>query len=367
MEFKIATTLWVVQLGIVLIPWLFATISTLGTKQVIAVAKYAPHQYFFMLGAYPICSFLAIMSLTIALSRFPTLLPTPSYQASLSYYTTPIIFGAFAISSAVVIGDHFLAGRSIDKLNPPELKQALSLVREIEDKDSERDPGTKDRDIRAEQNQARDSFEVFIERPSRENLERLRPRAKLRALLDGRVQQNLRLVDPRLALTSHIQVFAVVFVALISLLCGLLAFSCLRIPNPTKELSSAIADVYGLTILSFAAMAIHPICFATYRAKLDDVVAPPLPFSQHIFVGIVLVLAIAFFVTTDPTKSLSIEFFASRVAPVIVAGGIGLLGTSKDASLLQRAIGWDSSAGSNFIVLVILWVVSCLSFLLSIK
>lgn len=367
MELQTAGLLWLIQLVLVLAPWIYTMSSSKGVAATFNIANLAPHQYFFMLGIYPLASWIAIQAGVRTFVVLAKLLPANSLPAGLSSFLTPIFFSAVAVASLVVVADHFLAGRSIDKIDSEQIVVAKSLVQRLQDRDDSRESSSRETEVKKEAIFARKAFEDFAKHPTRSDLEVLPDRARLRALLDRDIQRSLGLVKPSISFASHLQVFATIMVTCMTVFCGLISYMALKLPQPNQASLPIIADIYRLTIISLLCLSSYPICFATYRAKLDPFVSPALPVGQHLYVGLAIMGLLAFFVSTDPSRAFSLDFVATKVAPIVVLGGAGLFASVKESELLSKLIGWDSTFGSNFIILLLIWVYTIVGSILSLK
>lgn len=314
---------------------------------------------FFMIGVFPICAVFASRAILLAVDVLPRISSGSNAATTLDLYWSALVFFAIAGAGLATGAEYLLTGRSFDKLTPRYASEAVLLVKQIEDEELLAKGETEQAALEKKRINARNAFEQFSKMPSLERLERLPPRAHLRALLDRNIQIQLRLAAPRVLLAAQVQIFlgGLVFLLLVQC-CGWAAY----IAN-TSSLDGAgkevIGQIYRSAFTALLLLLIHPITFNAYKSRMDAVVSPPLPLPGSTMIIVAVVLVLGFLLALDPAKqSTDLIAILSKAAPAGTALALLFASKLKDGEIVHRLVGWEANMGSMIFVVVFLWTLS---------
>lgn len=322
-----------------------------------ALWGYAPNQFLFLVLFFPFAAFGAFTALHLLVSKVAPGVPySLTIRSILSNWSIFVVIG-LGVSAIVTASVYMSSAMSLDKLKPVYAERTLSLLQKAEDRLMKEPPENRNEFRKRVLKKAQlDTKALTLPEPSTDDegirtwMEQLAPDVYLQVVQSRDHQRTLRLMNPTVHALNIFQLNASVFVAWCCVFCfGVSWVLVSHVPTPFSTLNE-FDKVCEALFFSVIAFGMFPVCFAQYRAQLDQFVGVWPTMRQEYLSAIPVMFLLIMLATFKPNgDTVSILVLLRYIPPALVA-----LGTLVSPDILRSLIGADARIGTQ-VILGVLW------------
>lgn len=349
-------------------PLIYSLLSAHRYEGIAALWGYAPQQFLFMAVIFPFATYSTFSALRALVADLSQKIPTNlALHRILTDWPVWVIGLGLIVTSVIGFAVYYSSAMSLDKLRPELAHRAITCIQQIESSTGDIDsPSARNkRNELSHKSKVKLATNIPVSRASTDEeidnwVSGLNPTAFLQVVQNGRLQRELRLMEPTIHALNVFQFMMAILVGFCCLYCVVLCYIASKQlgydGTNCPELSTAVVCSFW----SLAFFAAYPICYSQYRSQIELFTGSGISVLQDTLTMIVIVVALLILARLDSSIPFLTITGLLRVTPVAAIGAASLL-VVKYPELMRQLIGSETKVGTQVIVVLLTAIVGVFS------
>lgn len=341
-------------------PLIYSLLAVHRPNGIIRLWGYAPNQFLFLVVFFPLATFAALAALRgLVFKAAPTLPISGPLREVIRHWPVAILV-AIIIAALVSIIVYFGSAWSLDKLEAAYADRAVNAMESVRAKV----------ELSSSQAEQRETTRISLIAaakaelagstvPSGDNkrevadwLKSLSDGAYLQAVQRPDLQVRLHLLNPILHALNVLQLFASLFVGMITLSLAVVGFVLARSVGLDGQNFPELGAVLWTVVWAVFFFGMHALCYGQYRTQMEYVVGSGTTVLQDLFLALVVFVVLVALVTVDPAnRQFSFDTVVKFLPAIILGSGTATGLISPPA--MRQLIGSDTTVWIQAILILV--------------